>query len=100
MDDLKASICKVNTTRVEGEPNQETEASRDIKSKSRCWNCATTDPTCYCTARKEKKDNINVANIATKEEDFEEDDALESPIESWVLDSGACLHASSNKDKF
>lgn len=92
MDDLKASICKINTTRTKGEPNQETEASHDIESKLRCLNCATTGPTCYCTAsKKEKKDNTNVENITTKEE---------NPIESWVLDSGASFHASSNKEKF
>lgn len=82
MDDLNTSIYKINTARVEDEPNQETEASHDIES----------DLKCFCTdSKKEKKDKTNTANITTKDE---------NPIESWVLDSDASFHASSNKENF
>ena len=51
--------------------------------------------------KKEQKTERNSANAATEENS---DEALvlciDSPIESWVLDSGASFHSTSQKDKF
>jgi gag-polypeptide of LTR copia-type/Zinc knuckle len=78
------------------------------KSKSRgefkCWKCGKAGHMkrdCP-NLKRDRKGDPSIAN--TTVEDDNSDDCLmlcvESPIESWILDSGASFHATANKDKF
>ena len=64
-----------------------------------CWNCGKTGHyKNQCRSPKKEKEGKTEANIVAEETDDALICSLENKSESWVLDSGASFHATSNKE--